>query len=435
MNRACFMFPNRISLAVVAAVFLSQLACTATPAEPAHGRLNVLFLVVDDLRPELGCYGHPQIKSPNLDALAAAGTLFERAYCQQAVCAPSRASLLSGCRPDTTRIYDLQTPLMKTMPDVLTLPQFFRKAGYITISLGKVYHHGNDDPKGWDEVDSVENRGARYLLKENNDIIKKKHELAKKKGDKIRAYHGCANSTECAEAKDTDYRDGQIALTALEKLRQYKDRPFFLAVGFHRPHLPFVAPKKYWDLYRRDQISLPNTAKPADMPAVAWDNFGELRGYADIPKMDVLPLDKTRELIHGYYACVSYIDALVGQLVAELERLKLRDNTVIVLWGDHGWKLGDYGGWCKHTNFEYDTHAPLIFSAPGYRGGQKSRALVEFVDIYPTLAELCRLRAPAHGEGAEPGAPDEEPGPTLEDRGVQPISPGQSGHGVQHAHR
>jgi iduronate 2-sulfatase len=364
-----------------------------------RAHVNVLFIVVDDLRPELGCYGHSQIKSPNIDSLAACGMLFERAYCQQAVCAPSRASLLSGCRPDTTKIYDLQTPLLKTMPDVVTLPQLFRKAGYVTVSLGKVYHHANDDPKGWAEVDRVEDRGARYLLKANNDILKKKRDAARTKGDKIRYYHGCANATECAEAKDTDYRDGMIAQAALEKLRQHQGRPFFLAVGFHRPHLPFAAPKRYWDLYRREAIAPPDPRQPAGMPEVAWDNFGELRAYADIPKQDLLPPDKTRELIHGYYASVSYTDALIGQLLAELDRLKLRDRTVIVLWGDHGWKLGEYGGWCKHTNFEYDTHAPLILSAPGFRVEQKTRALVEFVDVYPTLADLCGLDVPEHCEG------------------------------------
>jgi len=366
---------------------------------PAAERPNVLFIAVDDLRPELGCYGQSLVRSPNIDRLAQSGTVFLKAYCQQAVCAPSRASLLSGCRPDTTKIYDLQTPLHKSMPDVLTLPHLFKNSGYTTISLGKIYHRADDDPEGWTERDAVANRGLRYALKENQEIIRRKHQIAKKKGERIRYWHGCANATERADVADDTYRDGAICVAAVDALRQHQQVPFFLAVGFHRPHLPFVAPKRYWDLYDREQFPLPSRVKPVGAPTIAFDNWGELRAYRDILNAELLNEAKTRELIHGYYACVSYVDALVGRLLDELDRLGLRDRTVVVLWGDHGWKLGDYGQWCKHTNFEFDTHAPLIFRAPGFVGNQRSPSLVEFVDIYPTLADLCGLGVPHHCEG------------------------------------
>ena len=249
---------SRVCWLPFAALAIGLASCPAAEKEAAvAGRpLNVLFIVVDDLRPELGCYGAAQVKSPNIDRLARSGTVFLRAYCQQAVCAPSRSSVLSGCRPDTTRIYGLDTPLRKTMPDVLTLPQLFRRHGYVTISLGKVYHHANDDPEGWTERDAVENRGQRYALKENQEIIGNKHQAAEKKGERIRYWHGCA-ATECAEVGDDVYRDGAIGQAAIEALQKHQNNPFFLAVGFHRPHLPFVAPKRYWDLYRREQFQPP----------------------------------------------------------------------------------------------------------------------------------------------------------------------------------
>lgn len=361
-------------------------------APPKEKKMNVLFVAVDDLRCELGCYGHKQILSPRIDALAGCGTVFRRAYCQQAVCAPSRSSLLSGCRPDTTKIYDLATPLRKAMPKVLSLPQHFKQNGYRCVSLGKIYHHADDDKIGWTAPPwrpSGKWRGRGYLTEDAQARI-------------IPGRAGRGPAYEAADVPDGDYPDGVTADKAIAELRRLKHRPFFLAVGFLKPHLPFNAPKKYWDLYRREDIKLPaNRNWPKNMPRIAGTNWGELRNYAGMPKRGRLTDDQARTLIHGYYACVSYIDAQVGRLTAELDRLGLRDSTVIILWGDHGWKLGEYSAWCKHTNFELDTRAPVVVSSPSQKaGGKATDALVEFVDVYPTLCELCGLTVPAHCEGA-----------------------------------
>ncbi|MBN1671731.1 MAG: sulfatase [Kiritimatiellae bacterium] len=362
---------------------------------------NVLFIPVDDLRPELGCYGHPLVKSPNIDRLAAEGIQFMRTYCQQAICAASRSSLLTGCRPDTTTIYGLETPMRQAMPDVLSLPQHFRNNGYATIRLGKVYHHFGDDKAGWSEMPDKAG-GAGYCVPQTVAEMNAKRAEGKAKGltgrDLTRYCRGTAS--EAADVPDNAYNDGAITDAALAMLETHKDEPFFLAVGYHKPHLPFNCPKKYWDLYDRSTIALPDPTEPAGAPPLAFTNWGELRVYSDIPR-GVARLDdaKTRELLHAYYACVSYIDAQIGRLLAKLDELGLRENTVVIVWGDHGWKLGEYGDWCKHTNFEYDTHVPMIVRAPGFAPGQKCVALTEFVDIYPTLAELCGLQIPAHLEG------------------------------------
>ena len=364
---------------------------------PKGAHTNVLFIAVDDLRPELGCYGHKQILSPNIDKLAGRGTLFTAAYCQEAICAASRSSLLSGCRPDTTGIYALETPLRKAMPDVLSLPQYFRKRGYESISLGKIYHHMNDDKPGWSSPPwrpKGQWRGRGYLTKESLGKILKP---SPKAGGKFR--RGLGPPFEAADVVDNAYPDGAMADKAIAELRRLKDKPFFLAVGFVKPHLPFNAPKKYWDMYDPKKIKVPARKRPTDAPKLAFTNWGELRSYAGMPASGHLDDSVTRKLIHGYYACVSYIDAQVGRIMAELDRQGLAGNTVIVLWGDHGWKLGDYGDWCKHTNFELDVHVPLIVAAPGTKGARKCDALVEFVDIYPTLAELTGTKAPPHCEG------------------------------------
>ncbi len=368
------------------AVAIAALLCSAATAAP---RLNVLFIAVDDLRPELGCYGQPIIKTPNIDRLAQQGTVFRRAYCQQALCAPSRASVLTGLRPDSTGIFDLTHPVSKTLPDVHTLPQHFRAAGYETISLGKIYHHLSDDNgAGWShpawEPPGVWNQSAEA---ENGPLPGNTHTTA----------------WECADVPDTFYPDGKVAERAVTELARFKQsaQPFFLAVGIHRPHLPFFAPKRYWDLYRRDNLKLPmHQDWPVHMPREAGTDWGELRQYRGIPKTGRLTDEDARTLIHGYYASVSYADAMIGRVLDELDRQHLRDNTVVILWGDHGWKLDDYGAWCKHTNFEVDTHAPLIVALPHQRtAGRPCDALVEFVDIYPTLAELCGLATPPHCQG------------------------------------
>jgi iduronate 2-sulfatase len=372
-------------------------------AAPAGRRMNVLFLAVDDLRNELGCYGVKGIHAPNIDRLAARGTVFDRAYCQQAVCSPSRTSLLTGCRPDTTKVYDLVTHFRKQLPDVVTLPQHFKNQGYFTRSVGKIYHPGLDDKLSWSEPPAQASR-PMYALPENRDLVARKRAAAaeKKLTDPSARYNATAGPAyECADVPDNAYSDGAIAEAALQMLQQAKDKPFFLAVGFLKPHLPFVAPRKYWDLYRRDEIPpAPNPFPPKDAPRVALTDWGELRAYEDIPRVGPLTDEQARTLKHGYYACVSYMDAQVGRVLAELDRLGLRERTVVVLWGDHGWKLGEHGAWCKHTNFENDTHAPLICCSPGQKApGRRTQALVEFVDIYPSLCELAGLPLPSHLEG------------------------------------
>jgi arylsulfatase A-like enzyme len=386
--------------------FLAMSAAAA--ALPAFARAaagdkpNVLFIAVDDLRPQLNCYGKKQIVSPNIDRLAREGLLFERTYCQQAVCAPSRASILTGLRPDSTRIYDLNTPVRKALPDVLTLPQHFRNNGYETLSIGKIYHHPNDDKPGWTippfragTFPAGDWKGRGYRTQEA--IEQMNRYLAENPGS-----DGRGPAYECAAIPDNQYPDGANAEHAIEELRRLKaaGRPFFMAMGFYKPHLPFNAPKKYWDLYRREDIKLAdNPFLPADCPSYAPSNWGELRNYVGIPKDGPLSDDLARTLIHAYFACVSYTDAQIGRLLDELDRLDLRRNTVVILWGDHGWKLGEHSMWCKHTNFELDTHVPMIVSAPNRKRSIRTRALTEFVDIYPSLCDLAGLTVPAHCEG------------------------------------
>ena len=409
---------RREFLAVSTAAGAAALAPPVARAQ-ADNAPNVLFIAVDDLRPQLGCYGAAQVHSPNIDALAARGLLFERAYCQQAVCGPSRASLMSGLRPDSSKVHSNTVPLAKARPDIVPLSRHFKLHGYETISLGKIYHHrGQDDPTGWSQPPwfaKGEWVGRGYLSPENKALcariqadartrlaeLQKKDKNARPRNilKDIRSPRGPA--TECTDVADNAYMDGCDADEAIRQLRRLKGRRFFLAVGFHKPHLPFVAPKKYWDLYEPTAIKLAdNPFAPKGAPKIALTNWGEMRAYSDIPKSGPVSRQMARRLVHGYYACVSYVDAQIGRVLAELDRLKLRESTVVLLWGDHGWKLGDHGMWCKHTNFEIDTHVPMILAAPGCRGGLRTRALVEFVDIYPTLCELCRLPLPAHLEGA-----------------------------------
>jgi len=361
--------------------------------------LNVLFIAVDDLRPEFGCYGHPVVKSPNLDRLAARGVRFDRAYCQQAVCSPSRSSILTGRRPDTTKVYDLVTHFRKAIPDVVTLPQLFKQGGYHTQAIGKLYHPGYDDEPSW----SVPHQGPK---KPNfgPDGVKKlaeAKEVARAAGADVARVRGLP--WEAPDLADTELADGSIAdqaVAALEKLAADKKR-FFLAAGFLKPHLPFVAPKKYWDLYAAKDVEPRDYPEPPkDVPPFALQNSGELRAYLGMPANGALSKEQARNMIHGYYACVSYLDAQVGRLLDTLDRLKLADSTVVVLWGDHGWHLGDHGMWCKHSNYEKATRVPLLVAVPGLKtAGQGTMALVEFVDVYPTLAEVCGLKAPDECEG------------------------------------
>lgn len=363
-------------------------------------KLNVLFIAVDDLRPELNCYGATHIKSPHLDKLAAAGTKFNRAYCQQAVCSPSRTSLLTGLRPDSTKVYDLQTHFRTIIPDVVTLPQHFKGHGYHTESMGKIYHGGLDDAASW-SVPSWTARPARDQQTANKTPDELQRAARQNNQTKPAAKRG--PPWESPAVADNELFDGQMAEHAVERLQALakQDQPFFLAVGFLKPHLPFIAPKRYFDLYDPRQIKLAdNPYHPKGSNQYTLTNSGELRNYEGMPKGNEPINDETaRQLKHAYYACVSYLDANVGVLLNELDRLKLRDKTVVILWGDHGWKLGEHGEWCKHSNVENDTRVTLLLDAPGIKDGQSTDSFAEFVDIYPTLCELAGLPRPAHLEG------------------------------------
>ena len=370
-------------------------------ATDSNEKPNVLFIAVDDLRPELSCYGAEHIISPNIDRLAREGLLFERTYCQQAVCAPSRISIMTGMRPDTTKVYDLETPLRKAMPDVLSLPQHFKNNGYETLSIGKIYHHSSDDRIGWTQPPYRSNTVYK-------DRWQGRGYVSDKAISQMRAYNkqnpgttGRGPAFDAADVADNMYPDGANTDYALKKLGELKDKPFFMAMGLYKPHLPFNAPKKYWNMYKRDQIKLAeNPFIPKNAPDYATTSWGELRNYCGIPKKGPCSDDLARELMHGYYACVTYIDAQVGRLLDELDRLKIRRKTVVILWGDHGWKLGEHAGWCKHTNFELDTHVPMILSVPGMKtAGKRTWALTEYVDIYPTLCQACGLEIPDDREG------------------------------------
>lgn len=384
--------------------FLPILALSLTALSPLSAAgYNVLFIMADDLRPELGCYGARHIHSPNIDKLAARGTLFERAYCQVSVCNPSRSSLLGGVRPDTTGVLDNQHFLRPQLPDIVTLPQHFKNNGWYSMSLGKIFHHSDrepgDDPQSWSEPAWY--HGVPYqswFSKETNEKLKAIKKLPADKRPKLVR----GPPFEASDEPDEVYSDGQTAAKAIETLQRLKDmgKPFFLGVGFHKPHLPFTCPQKYWDMYPADTIKLPDNYQASpDVPAPALHNWYELRSYGDVPAAGGIPDEMALNLIRGYRACTSFVDAQIGRVLDELDRLGLREKTIVVLLGDHGYHLGENGIFTKMTNFELGTHAPLIVSAPGQKPGQRTRALVEFVDIYPTLAELCGLKLPSHLEG------------------------------------
>jgi iduronate 2-sulfatase len=352
---------------------------------------NVLFIPIDDLRPQLGCYGRRQMVTPHIDRLAAEGTLFERAYCQVPVCGATRASLLTGVRPTRQRFVTFATWADEDLPGALTLPEHFRNHGYVTISNGKVFHHPTDcAERSWNERWYFQRPGQdwrNYLLPESIQ------------GDGPRPPGA---PFECADVPDNAYFDGQTADRTIHDIQRLKEngQPWFLACGFVKPHLPFNAPKRYWDLYRRDDVDLAdNPFPPEDAPPESLHNWGELRRYLGIPAEGPLSEEMSRGMVHGYYAATSYADAQVGRVLNELDRLGLAENTIVVLWGDHGWQLGEHGLWCKHCNFDTSLNAPLIVRAPSMDGGKDCPALVEFVDVYPTLCALAGLPLPDHLEG------------------------------------
>jgi iduronate 2-sulfatase len=387
LNRRSFL--KAIGLGT-AAVALPTHLFAAGQRNAGKKRPNVLFIAVDDLRPQLGCYGHKQMLSPNIDRLGDEGVIFLRSYCQVPVCGASRASLMTGVRPTANRFLGYDTWAQKDLPGALSVAKHFRNNGYHTISNGKIFHHRTDCLDGWSEEPwRPKGTWRNYLLQDNQKLAEKSERQA-------------GPPFEAADVPDNAYFDGMIADKGISDLRRLEkmDRPFFLALGFLKPHLPFNAPKRYWDLYKREEIDLAdNPFRPKGAPDAALHNWGELRAYHDIPQKGPLSDEMARTLIHGYYACVSYTDAQMGRVLAELDRLGLRDDTVVVLWGDHGWNLGEHGLWCKHCNFETSLHSPLIVRAPGIKAGARTNALAEYLDIYPSLCELCNLSLPGHLQG------------------------------------
>lgn len=380
--------------------------CATTSRKPpspllsGKTRPNVLFIAVDDLRPELGCYGNTIIKSPNIDRIASNGIVFNHAYCQQAVCSPSRSSLLTGTRPDTTKVWDLNTHFRKALPDVVTLPQLFKNEGYFVQGMGKIYHGGFNDEASW-SVPWTKPDASQYGDAFVPDPDSPPPAPQKGRGKKRKQGRGPAFLA--TDGPENELHDGALADMAVAAIQDIKtkNQPFFLAVGFIKPHLPFVSPKKYWDLYDPEKIPLAhNPFLPQGAPSYALADKNELWSYDGVPDSSHIPDDFARQLKHGYYAAASFMDAQVGRVLDELDRAGLAENTIIVLWGDHGWKLGEHDRWCKHSNVENDTNAPLLISVPGMKhAGEHADAMVEFVDIYPTLADLAGLPLPSHLEG------------------------------------
>ncbi len=398
-----------IPLLCLIAILLITVRSTAQNNTTTQQRPNVLLILVDDLKPTLGTYGDTIAISPNIDQLAAEGIKFNYAYANQAVCAPSRYNLLLGSRSTSTGFYGFGKQFRDLYPDAVTLPQHFKNNGYQVESMGKVFHigHGNtNDDASW-SIPHHKDKVIEYLLPEstNRQLTREEaffentrmfyKDLPKNK----QLPRGAA--WEMPDVVDDAYADGRVANHAIDRLRvlsHQPNQPFFMALGFARPHLPFSVPKKYWDMYDPDDLPMPKYKKaPKDAPAWAVKRRGEISQFTPVPEdEDVYSDELTRNLIHGYYASVSYMDAQLGRVMAELKRLGLDKNTIVVLWGDHGWHLGDHGSWTKHTNYEQAMRIPILFKVPEIvSAGSSTNQLIETVDIYPTLVDLAGLEMPA----------------------------------------
>ncbi|MGJ8695364.1 MAG: sulfatase [Verrucomicrobiaceae bacterium] len=396
---------NRFGLTILSLVF----------SAPLFGKKpNVLFIAIDDLRPELGCYGSEIAVTPNLDRLAGDGLLFNRAYCQEAICAPSRASLMTGARPDTIKVVENWTMFRDENPDIVTLSQHFAANGYEAVQCGKIYHNDahSDAEFSWNRKPSYDRLDlpaptASYALPENRKIWEENNRRLEAKYGKGIASTGLVQGPayECADVPDQAYRDGYNADLAVATMKEIAEegKPFFMGLGFYKPHLDFIAPKKYWDLYDPKDIPLVTGGRaPENGAAMGLHASFELRVRDGIPKSGPIEGELARTLKHGYLACVSYIDAQIGRTLEELEKAGLRENTIVIVWGDHGWHLGDMGVWGKATNYEIATRVPLMIWTPDMPKGSrgvKTDALVELVDMYPTLCELAGLSQPGHLEG------------------------------------
>ena len=374
-------------------------SCKGIVLDQPPEKPNVLLFYVDDLRPELASYGAAHIQSPHIDALAEKGVKFTNAYCNVPVCGASRASMLTGMLPTKNRFLDYKTFVEREIPEAITLPQLFKNNGYTTISNGKIYHHLDDRESDWDEVwrpyafdvNASSLAPTDYwqsLWKDYQNPDNRKHYKATDRGP---AY-------ESAAVSDSTYIDGLLTEKLIRDLRQLKKnpKPFFLTAGFINPHLPFNAPKKYWDLYDRKTIRQPENYNytPKDAPEISISNWAEMRSYSNIPKQGQVSDSLAIDLIHGYYATVSYTDALIGKILKELEAQKLSENTLVILVSDHGYNLQEHTQWTKFTNYNTATQVPLIIYNPLSKSNGTTAALTSLIDIYPTLVELCELKAP-----------------------------------------
>lgn len=396
---------RRILLLLIIVILFTQHSVGQTKSRRPD-KPNILLIAVDDLRPELGCYGKTNIKSPNIDRLAASGNIFLNAYTGYPVCGPSRASLLSGIYPGSKRFTEWNCAQDVDVPGIVSLPMYFKNNNYKTISLGKIYNNFEDGKGSWirNWRPPVTTTAWDYQDKESIRIFqernKERYRSKSIRNNKNLPQKGPA--FEKPDVPDIAYDDGQIAYEAIEELQNFQnnDQPFFLAVGFKKPHLPFNAPKQYWDMYGRKDITLPsNYYFPKNAPDAAKLNWNELKLFHGIPPQLPFPDTTAIALIHGYYACVSYVDAQIGKVLDALEEYGFAENTIVILLGDHGWFLGEHGFWTKQSNLKEGPHAPLIVRVPWKKSGLKTKSLVEFVDIYPTLCELTGLKAPVHTQG------------------------------------
>lgn len=426
------------------------IACKNQEKEtPELQRPNILFIAIDDLRTELGCYGSDIAITPNLDALAGEGLLFNNAHCQQAICGPSRASMLTGLRPETSGIFHNYVKIRELNPDIVTLPQHFKANGYEAAYCGKIFHHGDrDDDLSWSRMPNTNLVKAKkppgFALEENRKVKEETlKQMLDKYGEVARFGLAMGPAYESADVPDNAYADGyntDLAIATMKEMLVEGDKPFFLGLGFHKPHLNWVAPKRYWDIYDREQIpmAMENRA-PENAAAMGLHASFELRTRSNIPKSGPIEPELARTLKHAYLACVSYVDAQIGRMIAALEEAGIRENTIIIVWSDHGWHLGDMGIWGKATNYEIATRVPMMIwtaDMPKVNRGKKTDALVELIDIYPTLCDLAGITPPDHVEGysfkpllAEPdrkwktAAFSQFPTPALREWGAFPLRP------------
>ncbi|MDU0353781.1 sulfatase [Paraglaciecola aquimarina] len=439
----------RLGLSLMAILPFGSLGASEPAKIPANKTPHVVFISIDDLRPMLGVYGDKVAKTPHLDKLALQGVTFDRAYAQFPICGPSRASVLTGLRPNTVGVTHNYIKFRDKIPDIVTLPQYFIQQGYHAAYVGKIFHHGDkDDNNSWNwpvqhkALKDGTPRPQTYAIAANRQQqVDNRQKMVAKYGEQAKYGLGRGPATEGADVADNQYIDGfntDLAIETIRQMRSASDKPIFVGFGLHKPHLPWIAPKKYWDMYNVEDIKQASiTAPPLNGASMGLHASFELRTFADVPNSEPISAELGVKLKHAYLACVSYIDAQVGRLIESLKQQGMLDNTIFVVWSDHGYHLGEMGIWGKASNYEIATRVPLIFSTPDTRhraAGQHSNALVELVDIYPTLVELAGLPMPNALEGKSmaqlltaPGLPwkpavfSQFPAPALREWGAFPL--------------